>query len=176
MSSVSGHRPRAVPARLPHPALVNADWADCFEIEVKGRSMTASQAAVEALGATPRWIDFLMRLRNRIVSLVGLKSAGGSVKSGDGMIGAFPVVSTTDSEVVLGFDDKHLNFRIIVSVENCENSLQRIRATTLVHRNNLAGRLYLLFVTPFHKKIVPVTLSRLNQLQDTSVRPVSLQR
>jgi hypothetical protein len=60
---------------------------------------------------------------------------------------------------VLGFDDRHLDFRIVIDVRQDRPSGQTLSVMTLVHRNNLFGRLYLAAVLPFHKLIVRRMLS-----------------
>jgi hypothetical protein len=72
------------------------------------------------------------------------------------------VVSSSSERVVLGFDDTHLNFRLVVDVKALNETTRRVTATTLVHRNNIFGRLYLAAVMPFHKLIVPTMLARLS--------------
>ncbi len=69
------------------------------------------------------------------------------------------MVSATDERVVLGFDDRHLDFRIVIDVMADRPSGQTLSVMTLVHRNNLLGRLYLAAVMPFHKMIVRTMLS-----------------
>ncbi|WP_077968058.1 DUF2867 domain-containing protein [Ensifer adhaerens] len=150
-------KPRAVAASLPNRHLPNADWADRFELALDGKGMTAAQAAELSLGRSPRWVRDLLRLRNRAVSLIGLKSA--APKPGRlGLVGAFPVLSRTDDEVVLGFDDKHLDFRIVVDVRAGSAVNQIVGVTTLIRRHNTLGRIYLAAVMPFHKMIVPTLL------------------
>jgi len=151
-------KPRAVAVSLPNRHLPEADWADRFELALDGKGVTAAEAAERSLGRSPRWIRELLRLRNRMVSLVGLKSA--APRSGRfGLVGAFPVLSTTDDEVVLGFDDKHLDFRIIVDVRAGSAVNQIVGVTTLVRRHNTLGWVYLAAITPFHKVIVPTLLA-----------------
>ncbi len=58
-------------------------------------------------------------------------------------VGIFPVISSSAERVVLGFDDLHLDFRIVVDVTALDETARRVTATTLVHRNNLLGRIYL---------------------------------
>ena len=151
-------KPRAVAISLPSRHLPNADWADRFELALDGKGVTAAVAAERSLGRSPRWVRVLLRLRNRIVSIIGLKSAAPSSRLG--LIGAFPVVSKSDDEVVLGFDDKHLDFRIVVDVRAGSAVNQIVGVTTLVRRHNTLGRVYLMAVTPFHKAIVPTLLAR----------------
>ena len=148
---------REVPARLPDTALPDADWADAFEIELPDRRLSAMEASRMTLGRVPGWARRLLTLRNALAKLVGLKTDAGR-ESGKTAIGMFPVVSETPERVVLGFDDWHLDFRIVVEVTEAGGAGMRLRTTTLVRRKNLFGRLYIGLVTPFHRLIVPATL------------------
>jgi len=94
---------------------------------------------------TPAWIERLMALRNGLVQLIGLKT---------GAMDGFPVLAERDDEVVVGLDDRHLDFRIVLRVEPLTTGLNRISLTTLVDRHNAFGRAYIAVVTPFHKVIV----------------------
>ncbi len=95
-----------------------------------------------------------MALRNRIVSLVGLKAV--ALATGESA-GGFPVVSSSRERTVLGFDDRHLDFRIVVDLQEMEDG-SVVRVTTLVRRKNLFGRIYLFAAGPFHRRIVPATM------------------
>jgi hypothetical protein len=72
--------------------------------------------------------------------------------------------------VVLGFDDRHLDFRIVIDVRQDRPSGQTLSVMTLVHRNNLFGRLYLATVMPFHRLIVRRMLSGIGERVLTSRR------
>ncbi len=158
--------PRAVVAPLPNSALPSADWADSYEIAVRGRAWTALQAATATMECAPGWVRWLLAVRNRAGALFGLKSA--ELQVGDrGAAGVFPVLSASDHQAVLGFDDHHLDFRIVVDVRPPEGPGQIIRMTTLVHRKNLLGRLYLFAITPFHKIIVRTLLSAFGRQAST---------
>lgn len=148
---------REVPARLPDDALPYADWADAFEIELPGRRLSAIDASRMTLGRIPDWARRLLALRNALARLVGLKTDGGG-EGGRAAIGMFPIISESPERVVLGFDDWHLDFRIVVEAAEVGVAGMRLRATTLVRRKNLFGRLYIALVTPFHRLIVPATL------------------
>jgi len=140
--------------------LPQADFYDCFSIVLDDQDQTIEQAARLVFDKSPKWIVTLLALRNIIVAPFGLQ---GTVPTGDStqdVIGFFPVVSRTPNEIVLGFDDKHLDFRIVVSKHNgAQNTLS---AATLVKRNNLFGKIYLFFVKPFHRVIVPAMLKQVN--------------
>ena len=73
----------------------------------------------------------------------------------------FPVISNEPDEIVLGFDDRHLDFRIVVQTETIDSERTAVRMMTLVNRHNLLGRVYLAVIMPFHKLIVGTTLSRI---------------
>lgn len=142
----------------PHPALPGADWADAYEIELAGQRLSAIEAARRTLGSMPAWARRLLALRNAIGRFVGLKTgAGRSIGEGQ-RIGMFPILAESPRQVVLGLDDWHLDFRIVVDAVDDGNGGTRLRTTTLVRRKNYFGRLYISAVTPFHRLIVPLTL------------------
>ncbi len=153
-------RPRNVTARLPSAWLPGADWADRYELLFLGERLTALEAARRTLGSAPPWVPNLLALRNRLMAPFGLKAA---IPAATGaLIGAFPIVREGERETVLGFDDRHLDFRIVVEVRDGPAESQVIGITTLVRRRSLFGYLYLAAVTPFHKAIVPTLLAEVN--------------
>ena len=89
----------------------------------------------------PGWANALMRLRNLLMKPLGLKTE--SSDTGDRAI--FPVHIDETDELIIGTDDRHLNFRIAIVRQN-----GMIHMATWVHRNNLLGRIYLAVVMPFH--------------------------
>ena len=134
-----------LPLALPHPALPHADWADRFGVEGVAGPLTARQAMERMTATTPAWVGRLMALRNRLVRLVGLKTA---------RMEGFPVLAERDDEIVVGFDDGHLDFRLVIRVEPRAAGLNQVCIATLVDRHNILGRAYIAVVTPFHKVIV----------------------
>jgi hypothetical protein len=108
------------------------------------------------MGRSPRWVRVLLGLRNVLVTPFGLKTSG--EPTAKGIIGLFPVVSATREQLVAGFDDQHLDFRIVVEVAPAGNTRQRITSTTLVRTHNLLGRVYLAIVMPFHRVIARAML------------------
>lgn len=151
--------PVSRPVSLPHPLLPAADWADRFTLGLPVENLTAREAARLALEHPPAWVRRLMALRNALVRPFGLKGATEKIVPSETEIGGFPVISASDDRVVLGFDDRHLNFRIVIDVRRDRPSGQTLSVMTLVHRNNLLGRLYLAAVMPFHKLIVRTMLA-----------------
>lgn len=152
-------KPLEVEARLPHPVLPGADWADCFEVMASPAGLTAEAAARKALAAMPRWAGALMALRNVIVRPFGLKGDPDALAHGP-RIGMFPVISTSPGEIVLGLDDRHLDFRIVVTTEPFGDAQTAVRLMTVIRRHNRLGHAYLATIMPFHKLIVASLLSR----------------
>lgn len=103
----------------------------------------------------PSWANFLLALRNKIVAPLGLKTESDPTK-GDVEDLIFPTTHESTDEIILGTDDRHLNFRIAVRRE-----AGMIHMATWVHRNNLMGRVYLGVVMPFHILIVRDAMRRI---------------
>lgn len=149
--------------------IAGAYFHDAYEIPLRDTGKSALELYLDAVARTPRWIDFLMTLRNRTVAFFGLKNLGlmggvdrgkdpASYRPGD-RVGIFSILSLSDQEVVLGDADKHL--RALISVYKETGERQKAVVTTVVHVNNLLGRVYLFFVVPVHKIIVPAMLTRI---------------
>jgi hypothetical protein len=132
--------------------LSGAQFIDAFRAEVGATQLSAREACTRMVLHGPRWIDALTRLRNILVTPFGLKKSGEGAYAPGGLIGLFPVVSETPERLVAGFNDYHLDFRIVVDVAG-EATLRHVTVTTLVKTNNLLGRTYLTLITPFHKLV-----------------------
>lgn len=135
-------------------------------------SIEAGQPDLDPLGqflrvakATPKWIDGAMTLRNGIVSLLGIKNLGGlsevstskrasEYKPGD-RVGIFTLLSVSETEVLLGDSDKHLDVVVSVHRQQSTRAAQAVvTVTTVVNVHNWLGRLYMVPVRPAHRVIV----------------------
>jgi Protein of unknown function (DUF2867) len=135
--------------------LAGAQFADAYRIEVTGPALDARTAAMRIMLNAPRWFRALLNLRNVLVAPFGLKTS--AVPGAKGIIGLFPVVSETPERLVAGFDDRHLDFRIVVDVTRSDTG-QQVTSTTLVRTHNFLGRAYLAMVLPFHRIITRAML------------------
>ncbi|GGI29078.1 DUF2867 domain-containing protein [Bradyrhizobium guangdongense] len=142
--------------------LSGAQFIDAFRVEVGAAQLSAREACTRMVLHGPRWIDALTRLRNILVSPFGLKTSGEGAYAPGGLIGLFPVVSETPERLIAGFDDYHLDFRIVVDVAG-EATLRHVTVTTLVKTNNLLGRTYLALITPFHKLVARGMMGRISE-------------
>ncbi|WP_038210913.1 DUF2867 domain-containing protein [Vibrio orientalis] len=153
-----------------HPYLPQSYFADSHSIELSYRGESALEIYFEMVSRTPKWVNFLMDLRNRIVSKLGLKHLGRMAdldqnkpvedyKVGD-QVGIFSIVSLRHNEVVVEDCDKHLNVRLSFLLVPNGNQVT-LHATTVVHVKNTFGKVYMFFVAPVHKVIVPKSLNSL---------------
>lgn len=142
------------------------DYTDSFQSMIIDREnkLQVNDICKAFLLSGPKWIDKLMNLRNKLVSLFGLKTSHPERKTdnltcepGD-QVGIFNIFDKTDHEVILGEDDKHLDFRVSLFLTR-ENDIEKrlIISTTVVFRH-FFGRLYFFMIKPFHKFIVPAML------------------
>jgi hypothetical protein len=137
--------------------LAGAQFSDAFRIALAGRTLDARQAAERMMGRSPRWVERLLAIRNALVAPFGLKTSGAGESATGDAIGIFPVLSETPDRLVAGFDDHHLDFRVVVDVSACADG-QQVTATTLVRTNNWLGRVYLAVILPFHRLVVRALL------------------
>ncbi|MBQ4279925.1 MAG: DUF2867 domain-containing protein [Rikenellaceae bacterium] len=132
------------------------DYVDSYRIDGLGTA-DLDRAAV-ALFRSPRWVNGLMWLRNTLMRPFGLKTGPGAgpVPLPDetfhpvgGRLALFEVLARGEREIVLGMDDKHLDFRVSLLGGGDDLWL-----TTVVRFNNRGGRLYFKVIRPFHALIV----------------------
>ncbi|MFT4116810.1 DUF2867 domain-containing protein [Bradyrhizobium sp.] len=133
--------------------LAGAQFIDAFRVGIGTTPLNAREACVRMVLHGPRWIDALLRLRNIAVTPLGLKTSGEGAPAPGGLIGLFPVLSETPERLVAGFDDHHLDFRVVIDVTGLAADRQ-VTSTTLVRTHNLLGRTYLALIMPFHKLVV----------------------
>ncbi len=137
--------------------LADADFADAFRITVEAPALDARMAAERMLGQAPAWMAALVKLRNLLVRPFGLKTSGTDAQNPRPMIGMFPVVDETPQRIVLGFDDMHLDFRVVIDAAS-HGKTSQVTATTLVQTHNALGRIYLTIIMPFHRLVAKTML------------------
>jgi Protein of unknown function (DUF2867) len=143
------------------------DYRDAYSVGLPSR-VTARALADAMFASAPWWVAGLMVLRNALVRPLGLVASSSDLNraavsaNGSGeRIGIFPVVATAPDEVLLGLDDRHLDFRISIRVHDHDHGRQRQGiVSTLVRFHGVLGRAYFLPVRPAHRLIVPAMLRR----------------
>jgi hypothetical protein len=146
------------------------DYSDSYsrKFNLSQEELTPREVLLAFFNSPPKWIEVLFELRNKIVSLFGLKVSNGidqkeellkNFKCVPGeQMGLFKVFDVTPQEVLLGEDDKHLNFRVSFLIEKLGEEEFQLTLITVVNFNNFFGKLYFFPVKPFHKIIVPTML------------------
>ena len=141
-------------------ALPQVDYVDVYRGPVPPAAGLESVARQVLGGPASR----LMRLRDTVVRPFGLKTwpggKGHPLRFVPGeRIGLFTLFERTAEALLLGADDRHLDFRLCLSVPgNGEATL-----TTVVHFHNGWGRAYFFFIRPFHGLVVKRLLRRAAQ-------------
>ncbi len=126
-------------------------FADCYAAPVPPGT-DAVEVARRCFERPPKWVAGLLAARNWLVGWLGLKTARA--------IAGFPVVSRSPDLVCLGFDDSHLDFRIVVTAMPGRTAANEATLTTIVRTHNLLGRVYLFVIMPFHILIARHMLAR----------------
>ena len=150
--------------------LEGAYFTDSYSVLTQVANQSALDIFLNIARETPAWINTLMRVRNAIASKLGLKDLGlladidpdkssESYKVGD-RVGIFTLHSNSHREVILEDRDRHLDVKVSIYVTP-NDDMARVYASTVIHSNNTMGKIYMFFVTPFHKIIVPTTLMKL---------------
>ncbi|UWQ19625.1 DUF2867 domain-containing protein [Jannaschia sp. M317] len=124
------------------------DFLDCYAVP----SNLDPRRAAEIIVTFPGWARLLLELRRIVTAPFGLSQDGPDAAD---KLGPFPVEHADAEEIVAGFDDRHLNFR--VSVLSREG---RVHLATWVDPHNWGGRLYLTLILPFHIAIARNALAR----------------
>ena len=128
-------------------------------------SRDIDRLARAALDHPPAWFVGLLGTRDVLAALVGLKTSRRvreeAQRRGGETVAFFPIAARTADELVLGEDDRHLDFRLsvlrqaVATGNGCELVL-----TATVRCHNLVGHAYLLAISPFHRLIVRSNLAR----------------
>jgi len=147
----------------------------------KGHKISSKDIAKAFFTSGPGWAEKLFEFRNKLVSMFGLKTPkkennlqeilDNFTCEPNERVGLFKVYNRTENEVILGEDDKHLNFRISLFKEDAnKEGTKKLIISTTVKFNNWFGKLYFFPVKPFHKLIVPKMLTGIiKQIEEGTV-------
>ncbi len=144
---------KVLTTNLPAESVLNTrvsptDFLDCYTVN----SFLPVRRAAEIITSFPRWVRALLFLRKVLTAPFGLSNDGPHAAD---KIGPFPVEIETPNELVAGFDDKHLDFRVSVISQD-----GRVFLATWVHPHNFGGSIYLNCILPFHILIARDALNR----------------
>ena len=163
---------RVTPVPLPREsgianAYASVNLADSYSIELPtGASRNPEQLARFIFSQQAPWISWLMTVRDTLVAGFGLKTAKQlrslGVDDKASRVGIFRIYSANQTEIVLGEDDTHLDFRLSVLCADQPplTGKYHLIVSTVVHCHNRLGRNYIRLIAPFHRLVVQSSLRR----------------
>lgn len=164
------------PASVLHRDAEHYPYRDSFAVPLQRCDVEAWELVAAFFQSAPPWFERLLRLRNRLVAPLGLKTGAGfsfkpqpPFRSGQ-QIGLFRLYSLSAGEAILGEDDRHLDFRISLLVDRTPTG-PALALSTVVRTRNRLGVAYFAVVKPFHRFIVPVMARAIARLIEA--RPLS---
>lgn len=150
------------------------DYADSFAggLVGNGQNFDITKIGKAFFTSGPSWGKKMFAFRNRVVRLFGLKTGAetGPVEESGSFtcevgerVGLFKVFNKTNNEIVIGEDDKHLDFRVSLLFDKNQGGQDEnlLTISTTVKFHNWLGVLYFLPVRPFHRLIVPAMLKNI---------------
>jgi hypothetical protein len=145
----------------------NASLLDSYGLDLSASEQSRMRVlAIRALANPPAWQKALIAARDAMVEPFGIKTSGMVRESRDSneRVGFFPVHWEGRDEIVLGADDRHLDFRLSL-LRRLSPTGTLLIATTVVHTHNALGFTYLNLIRPFHHLVVRANLARCAQTQ-----------
>jgi hypothetical protein len=144
-----------------------ADLTDAFAVPIDAADVAkgVDSLARSAFGDPAPWIRLLLGLRDALVAGFGVKTSQevrrAAIADNAERIDFFRILARSDRELILGEDDRHLDFRLSVLLRHRpDGSGDELVATTVVHCHNALGRVYLALIARFHRLVVTGNLSR----------------
>ncbi|MGY5808978.1 DUF2867 domain-containing protein [Rhizobium sp. LEGMi198b] len=146
------------------PFYVGADLLDAYAIQLPvGSNDDLEVLARAGFERQAWWIRALTRVRDVVMATVGVKSSravGAAAAARGPVIGFFPLLSKSARELVLGEDDRHLDFRLAILLRAGAAGDRELVVVTVVHCHNWLGRAYIAVIAPFHRVIAPASLEQ----------------
>jgi Protein of unknown function (DUF2867) len=138
---------------------VESAWfSDSYQGSLETPGASPADLFGALLGHHPRWVKTLLILRNRIAARAGLAVAPDALIQsferkpdyaiGD-TIGPWPIFHLSDTELIAGRNNQHLDFRF--SVLKLATPVPTVAFSTICNVHNRFGKIYLFFVAPFHR-------------------------
>jgi len=164
---IKAHRARAIAVpsdSILAPLYRSANLLDAFAVQLPaGASDDLEVLARAGFERQEWWIRMLTRVRDIIMTTVGVKSSralGIAAAARGPVIGFFPLLSKHAGELVMGADDSHLDFRLAIQVRAGAEGGRELVVVSVVHCHNLLGRAYIAAITPFHRVIARASLEQ----------------
>ena len=145
----------------------DADLADAFAVPIAAADVAKGidSLARSALSDPAPWIRVLLGARDALVAGLPVKTSQevrrAAIADNADRIDFFRIRARSDRELILGEDDRHLDFRLSLLLRaRPDGSGDELVATTVVRCHNALGRVYLGLIARFHRLVVISNLSR----------------
>ena len=158
-------------------APIGSPYSDRFTFPLTRPYVTSVDLLVAFFHAPPAWVGKLAQLRDRVVSVFGIRPSAGDPRhiappyAVGQRVGFFRILALGEHEVLLGDDDIHLDFRTRLAVEPSAEGRDLVISTNVITKNWL-GRAYFAVVKPIHLVIVPSVARRMVGILERRDNPV----
>jgi hypothetical protein len=145
----------------------NASLLDSYSTDLdSSKECSMRMLATRTVGDPPAWIKALVAARDAMVTPFGIKTSREVrlSRADNERVDFFPVQWEGNDEIVLGEDDRHLDFRLSLLRRTSPTGAHLI-ATTVVHCHNGFGLTYLNVIRPFHHLVIRTNLARFARAQ-----------
>ena len=164
--NISGVEHRSGPPKesLLASRFADANLVDAYAVRLPRGEHHIDALADRMLGHPGVLFRTAMRLRDTAVSGFGLKTSKQVrerlCRDSADHIDFFPVLSRSPSEIVLGEDDRHLDFRLSLLMRSIQGGRSELIATTVVSCHGALGRAYLGTIMIGHVIVVRSALAK----------------
>jgi Protein of unknown function (DUF2867) len=146
----------------------DAYFSDAYRAPLKSPPPSVTDIFRSIFGHPPKRIKHALLLRNRIAKQFGLDVPSKDLilepewreryQAGE-TIGPWPILGIDDTELIVGRNNRHLDFRLSIFRELGIDQPSVVISTVCV-THHWSGKIYLFFVVPFHRWGVQYLIKR----------------
>jgi len=146
------------------PLFATADLADAYAVTLPDSvvALPMEDLAARLLGNPSWWFRAMLGVRDSVMTRFGVKTTA-EMRRADGRarVEFFPILDRRADELILGEDDRHLDFRAsLLRRRDAGGQGRELVMTTVVHCHNGLGRAYIAAIRPFHHAVVRSSIKR----------------
>ena len=142
-------------------AIRQAHYCDCYRMAVPTTNITLDDAVRAFFHGAPAWVRLAMVMRDKVMGHFGYHTQGpepphdlAGVRFEPGTtLGLFHIFARYQQELIMGSDDRHLNFLVSILLVK-EPDRTWVYITTTVQLHNAMGRLYFALIKRPHQLVV----------------------
>jgi len=158
--------PVPVACNLLH-ALKAVHFCDAYQAPVSHPELGAQDVYRAVFACVPAWASVLFKMRGIVASVLGLRhgAAAGLEVAPDASfqvgrrVGMFSIRSMEPDELIVGDNDRHLDFRLSI-FRSRVNGVEMATVSTAVEIHNTVGKIYMVVIKPFHRCITRAMIQK----------------